>query len=68
MKMARNVLSLSNEDCQTIQEGLNEGKTIREALAPGLQEMYKGGIDDLEGIEIPADYWHFVMELDEKAV
>ena len=64
MKMVRKVLSLDKQDCQVIQEALDNGESIKAFLSDQVRDMYKGDIDELDGIEIPADYWHFVMELD----
>lgn len=64
MNMVRNVLSLDKQDCESIQEALDKGNSIKSFLSEQVREMYQGDIDDLDGIEIPSDYWHFVMELD----
>lgn len=64
MKMIQNVLSLDKQDCEAVQEALDNGIPIKAFLTNQVRDMYKGDIDELEGIEIPADYWHFVMELD----
>lgn len=64
MKMVHKVLSLDKQDCESIQEALNKGEALKSFLSEQVKDMYQGDIDDLDGIEIPSDYWHFVMELD----
>jgi hypothetical protein len=59
----QNTLSLNKEDCELIESKLQEGTDLREVLSEQIKPMYQGDLDDLEGIEIPSDYWYFVSEL-----
>ncbi|PLS18838.1 hypothetical protein CVD28_00100 [Bacillus sp. M6-12] len=63
MIIEQNTLSLDKGDCLLIESELKKGREVKEVIQEQIKEMYNGDLNELEGIEIPSDYWHLVNEL-----